>query len=400
MMKKYLLPIVIIAFLVGAYFVSRAAVNNYDNPANSDFFTFWLAGRLVLRGSNPYSVLDWVGGHNIFGSTWFPNLAFIYPLPLAIFLLPIGLFNQKDAFILWDIFSIFVTFLSIYFLMQALGDKKRKFLIPIIAGTIIFRPLFPLVGGGQISGWLLFMIVISLILWDIKQWLAGGMVLTLTLLKPNIGIFLIFFVSSYLLLNKNHKAIFGIILGGMSLFILGAVLDPWWLKEYYYILTLKYNQIFGYAPTIWGMAFYITGFVQQNAMPIGFILSGILIVGYFILIIQYKTMELLDVMSFSILISLLVTPSIWPYDQILLLVPIMSLLGKLVRLQVHPAVSSLAFPIISTFSIYLYVRSSLVELENLNVFLTIFVLAILTFTFILSVKINRQKDVFDDPRYL
>ncbi|MDW8227745.1 MAG: hypothetical protein RMJ60_08105, partial [Anaerolineales bacterium] len=69
--------------------------------ANSDFFTFWLAARLVLEGYNPYLTDIWVGGHHLYGATWIPNQTFIYPLPVALLFLPLGALPLYWAYLLW-----------------------------------------------------------------------------------------------------------------------------------------------------------------------------------------------------------------------------------------------------------------------------------------------------------
>ncbi len=82
-LKKYgwILALPVLALL--AVLLAIRIVNSID-WRNNDFFTFWLAGHLILQGGNPYDPAQWLAGHHDFGVTWIPNQAYVYPLPLSL----------------------------------------------------------------------------------------------------------------------------------------------------------------------------------------------------------------------------------------------------------------------------------------------------------------------------
>jgi hypothetical protein len=92
--KKYgfsnilLIPVLVVVFV----FFVILVINQVDYP-NSDFFTFWLSGRLFSLGENPYDRQVWIGGHHQFGATWIPNATFIYRCPLLYCLLRLDYFH-------------------------------------------------------------------------------------------------------------------------------------------------------------------------------------------------------------------------------------------------------------------------------------------------------------------
>lgn len=382
-MKKSFYLVAIIG-LVLAFLISRAIVNTYENPANSDFFTFWLAGRLVSRGMDPYSVFDWVSGHHVYGSTWFPNLAYVYPLPLSILFIPLGAINFEFAFTVWVAITIILLGVTLILLLNYFEEEYQHFILPLIAGLVLFRPITSLIRNGQISAVLLLIFIIAGILWDQKKWFLGGMIIALSLMKPNLGLIVVALCAWHLLLQHRYSALLGIGVTGISLLLIGMAIDPEWLSQYYNILLIKYNQTFGYSPTIWGLSFQINSFEWNTSITLGAILTAIVIIGYLIFIWKDKNIPSMSVIAFATLVMLLITPYLWPYDQIILLLPIVLSMSMLRKNGVSYLGTSMIFIMISIISYYLFWRSTIIRIENINVFLTLLVLALFTLTNIMA----------------
>jgi len=379
-MKRIYLIAPIVAVIM-FFLISRVIVNSLASPADTDFFTFWLGGRLISLGKDPYSIIDWVSGHHIYGATWIPNLSFVYPFPLSLFFIPFGLLEEKLAFTLWVFITLIILVICIFLLIPIFGSQKYKLILPIFAGLIIFRPLFPLLLGGQISALILLSITLGIVLWEKNHWISGGIFTALSLLKPQIGLFYVGLMTIYLLLNKKYSAIIGIFASAIGLFLLGAIVNPDWLLEFFSIISRKYDQIFGFAPTVWGMAFYLTDFSEGRAILLGWIFSTIFFAWYILLLWKAKNLPPIFTGAAAILTTLTITPSIWPYDQILLVIPILTLLALSKRIPTKPLLTSLIFPGISALSFFLYWQSSIIQLENLNFLLTFFI----SFLFILGI---------------
>ena len=196
-----LIPILGIIF----YFTSITIVNPTEYP-NSDFFTFWLAGHLALLGQNPYITDIWIGGHSLFGASWIPNATYIYPLPLSLFFAPFGLLSLYKAFVLWVFLTQFMIFLSVLLLLKLYAAQLTKqFVLPIFAGVIIFRPTIITLINGQLSGFLLLIIVCIIFLWERGKWWQGAILLPFLALKPNLGVPIILLLSMYLILKKENN---------------------------------------------------------------------------------------------------------------------------------------------------------------------------------------------------
>ena len=89
-------PIILAAF-IPLFGISAWIIVSALDYQNSDFFTFWLAGRLLSNAQNPYNSGLWLEGHRLYGAEWVPNSILPYPLPLALITLPLGLYPLKTA---------------------------------------------------------------------------------------------------------------------------------------------------------------------------------------------------------------------------------------------------------------------------------------------------------------
>lgn len=199
--------------------------------------------------------------------------------------------------------------------------------------------------------------------------------------KASIGGILVLLAGWYFLRHKKYSALAGIGACGITLFLFGFAINPNWVLEFFSILLTKYNQTFGYNPTIWGLTFYITGFRFTSAMAIGATVTISLLILYVYLVWHTRSLTPAEVIGLAIPVTLLVTPYIWPYDQILLLFPIVQIMVMMKNLQVKYLGSSMFFIGISISSYILYAFTVRIEMENLNALLSLIVLASLLSVF-------------------
>src|SRR3989304_3856649 len=123
------------------------------------------------------------------GATWIPNPAFPYPLPLATLMLPLGLFPLDTAYALWIVLSVFAAAISLLLLISSWDDDRGKFyLLPILAGLAVFRPMLVTLRNGQLGAFLGLVVALVCFTWKRGNWLAGSAVLAMTLLKPTVGV--------------------------------------------------------------------------------------------------------------------------------------------------------------------------------------------------------------------
>jgi hypothetical protein len=378
---KWYFKLILILLLSGIFLFVALEIVKFIDYHNSDFFTFWLAGHMMWTAQNPYLTTDWINGHNQFGVTWIPNGSFVYPLPLALFYAPLGYFSLYTAFVTWIFLLEVMITVSVLAIISLQPNPARKYYIfPILAGAALFRPTFIILFGGQISGLLLFILTGVILLWGKEKWLWGGMLLALVVLKPNIGGPILLIISFWLLIQKRVAALAGMAISGLALMLIGLMLNLNWVVEYLAIGSSKMSQNFGISPTLWGVAAYITGFNIYPAIFLGGVAIAIVLTGVFTLIWRkQKAITPAWMVSMAITTTLLVTPYTWPYDQILLVIPIITIIMEMMTRKVPFWLTSILFLLLDMLAIALFLISARIQMETLSVLVPLIIFGGLVF---------------------
>jgi len=299
-------------------------VVNLHTYQNSDFFTFWLSGKMVLTGQNPYQSEAWLNGHTVYGATWVPNQAYPYPLPHAIFFAPLSLLPLYEAFVAWVFFSEWFILGGLIFLLADYPQKLHfPYFIPLAAGLALFRPTIVQMVNGQFSAFMFLVLAGAVVFWKNEKWWQGSILLSFLAFKPNIGMPIIGLIVIYLLVCKKGKAVLAILIGGIVLLSAGMMVNPGWVFEFMAAGGAKLMQTIGHAPSIWGLSSMVCKGSLTCVISVGSIISTLLIAGFILVVARKKwNLTIMQVVSLSIVLSLLLTTHIWPYDQLLLMLPV------------------------------------------------------------------------------
>jgi len=301
--------------------------------ADSDFFTFWLAGHMTWTGENPYVSAQWLGGHHQFGANWIPNPIFPYPLPLATLMAPLGGLRLDQAYVVWMALSFVLLLVAATLVLVWRPDHRLKhYVVPVAAGLVLFRPLWVTVRDGQLGGLLLLLLVLAACLWEDGRGRAGGVALALIALKPSLGLPILALALIWLLATKRWGAVAAVVATELGLLVLGLIRDPRWPVEFLTIGQSKLESTFGFSPSVWGMAGAVCGQAGPCLLWTGGLLTAGLVVatGWF-LIKGRNRLSPLAAIGLSVSVAVLVTPYIWAYDQILLVLPIVYIVTVLMR---------------------------------------------------------------------
>lgn len=368
-----LIPILGIIFFI----IATKIVNPVEYP-NSDFFTFWLSGRLASLGQNPYNSQIWIMGHHQFGATWIPNATFIYPLPISLLFVPLGLLPLYQAFIVWDILSQFMILSSITLLLTINSNLSiKRFIFPLLAGVILFRPTIITLVNGQLSGILLLLIACIIYLWEKGKWGQGTVLLAILALKPNLGIPLIVLLSVYLVQQKQITSLIAGTVSGLLLLFAGWIQNPNWLIEFWNAGNGKLSQTFGFSPTIWGMSAFFCNYNLDCAIGYGVCISLLFLIGYLYLLARKQNiLSPALAVSLAVVITLLLTPYTWPYDQLLLVAPIITITMRLARDGYRYLPTSFIFLTIDILALTLLGISAKIQMEIWNVAIPLFILVL------------------------
>ena len=320
--------------LLGGIFYLRARQNySTQDYRNTNFFFFWLAGRMELTGENPYDQAQYLAGHDVSGATWKPNKIFPYPLPLSLFMVPLGLFSLGNAYIIWQIVSQILIATTVYVLLNHWTDPapRRLFLLMMLF-LLFFGPIFLTLQIGSIGALTLIIMTSALLLLEKDKSLFAGIVLSLTILKPPQGATILFLAGVWLLARRNWSAILGIALGGLALLLIGYFQDPLWLTKFRTASQAVMDRTQGIHSNVWSFAYLACKGASSCSMLLGGA-SALTLLGLGGLFLWRKQAEMSawEAMNFIIPVGFVSTVYLWAYDQILYVIPVTWIIGTLVQ---------------------------------------------------------------------
>lgn len=331
-----ILPLILLLF--GALtWASYRFLTGPDVYVNRDFMSLWTGGRAILMDLDPYDPEVWRPLRAHFGSTWLQDTRAPFPLWTFLFSMPFALVDIGWGAAAWIAFSILVLAGTLLLFPlrshdQAEGASGRQRgasvlgLLLLVFGVFTFRATLVTFLNGQITAVLLLVLALFVILMERNRPFTAGFVLAFTALKPNPFILLVPAVGLWLIHRRRWRAIAGGAAGGLFLFAASWLVQPGWLFEWFKVRS-KAEWVF-ITPTIWGLSWEITP-VWWPLLGLGLAVLVSAALGW--LIFTDEELGAGDVVSLAIATSLLITPYIWAYEHLLLLIPLILIFTRLPR---------------------------------------------------------------------
>jgi multidrug transporter EmrE-like cation transporter len=315
--------------------------------ADSDFFTFWLGGRFVVSGLDPYDPALWTPAHGQYGAVWISDSAFTYPLPLAILMAPLGAVDLLTAYQIWIILSGLMILAASWLVFgRPTQQADVPFVIPWLAGILLFRPVIVTLRNGQLGGFLLFVLALGCSLAADKKDRRAGAVLGLLSLKPALGLPILGLLAVWMLTRRRWGFVAGMLACLTPLFLLGWLYDPQWVGHLAQSGSPKLFFNVGYFPTAWGLGTALCagrgacGWWAGSALAA----SGVMVFGW--ALIRHRSLPIWEAASLAVPAALFASPYVGAYDLLLLVVPIGIGLRRLRSLSApYLAVAGLPFVI-------------------------------------------------------
>lgn len=321
------LAIALVTFGVIAWII----VIGQEGMSNRDWFTYWAGGRGLLEEANLYHRQEWFALHQAYGSTWFPNPVFIYAPPTAFFFAPLAVLPVDLAATLWVWASQVMIVISIYLIAL---EMKWNFTLQAgfwwALGVLIFLPVILNLVMGQVSALILLVLTVTAVLWDRNHWFAGGLGLGLTIIKPQAVVLVVLGLGVWLVVKKRWDALCGMLMAFGASVLAGFLLFPNFVFDWWSSATSKVGGVGDRMPTLWGTMADVFG-VSPLTISGALLLTAVLVLATLRLTMRWREQKAIVVMSMLILPSLVVTPYLWNYDQILVLVPLFTALIMLSR---------------------------------------------------------------------
>ena len=396
-LKKILEILVPLIFLGGMIFVrTQLSFANFDYK-NSNFSFFWLAGRMLLDGENPYDQAQYLAGHATYEIEWQPNKIFPYPLPLAIFCVPLGFLSIEHAYILWTVVTLVIIAITIFILLRKWESAAhRRLLIPLFASMIFFGPLYLTLHIGAIGAFTVASLLTAIHLLEKNKSILAGIALSLTMLKPPQGLTILILAAVWFLARRDWKAIFGMAIGGVPLIMIGLIQDPLWIDKFRGASAAVMDRTQGIQSNVWAFAYLIC----KGAAPCSTLLGGTLALillglGGFFLWQQAARVKVTAWEAFNVIlpIAFVSTIYLWAYDQLVYIIPIVWIVGTLVERTKSYVYAFLFLITLDMFSLYALSQHASTSKDLWSLGTTIIVLGMVMGLLLHRIKLNSTKDI-------
>jgi hypothetical protein len=387
--------ILLILTLAGLFWIAYAITQTQNEMRDSDFFSLWAAGRLLGSGKNPYNEVEWLNIHRAEGAAWVSDPTFLYPLPLAMLFIPLGFLSLQQASILWLSLSQIMIILSVYLCSRMVDwDRWKSYFLPLLLSAALFRAVILTIRNGQLGAFLLLCVSLGFYCWSHKQPLLSGFFLGFLFLKPPItGLFLAVLIL-WFIIRKSWKTLVGMVVTIGSLITISTLIQPSWMMEWLLIGQGKALLTGGTTPTLWGLTAVV---IHQPvlwfwiSLSLSFILMGI---GFIFLLRAKPKRETMYLTAILLPLSLFTTPYLWAYDQILLLIPMVTIVAMLDELRIPFVMNSSLLLFFDIFVLLLLLLAPTIGNDRLSAIVPLLIIGISAGLFIIqSGWVERRKSM-------
>jgi hypothetical protein len=285
-----------------------------------DFVQYWLAGRALLTGQDPYDPALWRAMHvqlGANGSEIAPGAGFLYPALTAVAAIPFAVLPFTIAAAAWFVAQIGSAIAVLAALAGRLFVARPRWDLAVLFGfSAVIRPDFVLPIDGNVTGFLVAIVggVLALLL-DGRA-LAAGALLGLGVVKPHL---LLVFVPALVLFVQPRDRLR--LVGGAAATVAGLLaislaLAPRWLGEW----SLQTARVGAYARTnLWGV---VPPELAWLAWTVAVALVALLLVWW-----RVTRPALPVACGAALAVSVLLAPYAFMIDQAVLLVGVAAFIG-------------------------------------------------------------------------
>lgn len=269
---------------------------------------------------------------------------FPYPPWYALSTFYLGLLPAQLAVTLWFELNLAMLFLSVWLLTDGWSGRLRLIAFPL---ALFFLPVLGALSVGQYD----FPVLLgtSLLIYSLRKQSAALTTLGVVLLtfKPHVGVLILLAVLGWLLFHGGRPALsliegFGravirqVLVAGVVLVMAGFLADPAWIVSYPRMLLNYQNEgnVSACSECASLPVFLSRGLLDgslANALWIAILLLLLLAVLFYVARTAFLSHD--DLVSAAVLGTLLISPYLYNYDFLLLLVPFAVLIRKGTLLQ-------------------------------------------------------------------
>ena len=279
-----------------------------------DFHCFWVTGRIVVSGGDPYDTNQYVPA--ILAIPPSPEEALkrcgqrlAYPPWTGMALAPFGALSLPAAATLWASFMVLATVLGIYWTWQLVG--KRRIAWPLVAILVIgMVPFIRSVYEGQFATFTFALTAGAALSMRSERGTAGGIATALLSVKPHTTVGFATVVLGLAILRRRRRFLVAAGAAGLGLAGVSELLRPGWIVEFAGG-TAQLSTFIADRSTIWNLA---------GSLPLAVVLIALLLAAVVVLV-RGRSVDDADLLGLAVSFGLVVAPYAWVHDYVVLAIP-------------------------------------------------------------------------------
>jgi hypothetical protein len=301
--------LVLLSFVCGLFI---AGLNGWYEER--DFHCFWVTGRIVASGGDPYDEKQYVPAILTIPPSQAKALErcgvrLSYPPWTGMALAPLGVLPLPAAATVWASLAVMAAVLGINWTWQLAG--LRRFSWPLVAVLVVAtEPFARNFSEGQFATFGFALTArAALSVWSRKD-AAGGISTAALSMKPQTAVGFAAAVLGLAILRRRWRYV-----GASAAVVLGLVgltqlLRPGWIAEFVGGASELSGSIRDRA-TIWNLA---------GSLPLA-VVAIVLLVAAVVVLIHRRDADDADILGLAVSFSLVVAPYAWDHDYVVLAIP-------------------------------------------------------------------------------
>jgi hypothetical protein len=292
-----------------------------------DFVEYWAAGRLIVAGEDPYDhermqELESQAGRSDEGILmWNPP----WVLPLVA---PLGLLDVRAAHMLWMLLNLGVIVLCADLLWRLYGGKESARIMSLIL-AFTFMPTWFAILAGQISPLLLLGAGAFLAFVRRGNDFAAGAATVLLAIKPHLAYLFWLALLFWAVNQRRWRVLLGGALTGLALTAIAIALDPGVLGQYWHTFTNAPPAHYR-SPTLGTLIRLAVGDGTFRWQFLPMLPGGVWLIVHWRR--HRQAWEWGEQMPMLLLVGMLTAAyGAWPFDLVLLLLPVVAAAAELSR---------------------------------------------------------------------
>ncbi len=365
-----------------------------------DFALVWVGAREWWQLRSPYrsevtrEIQEYILGHP--AQPGENEYRFVYPAFVALVIFPLPFLPFELAVTIWLVLIQVFLFVSVGLLLNVLHWRPRPPMFAFVIISILALRYFWLnVLLAQTTAFVLLLLTVTIWLAHHRKYEWSGIVLALTLFKPQLAILPMVFWLAAMCFQKRWRALAAFCGTMLLLLVTPMVYVPNWLSEF--LAQIQFYGIYNQPTATWTLvvATFVGAPVSTLLLALGAGAACLFLVWY-----ARQNEKLAFGFAWAVTLTLLFVPLAWSYDFLVMLLPWLVCLNAL--RQTSRPIARIAFVLLAALPWWVSVIAlgmSVQDAELLDKWVVPLVLLLaMGYCTFKVLRITRDKKVFNELR--